>query len=117
MHEIHLFDSATATIDFDAGATLFEEGDPGLEMYAIIDGEVDLMAGGRCIDTVGAGGILGEMALIDDAPRSTTATARSLVRAVPVDRERFLFLVHEHPNFGLQVMAVMADRLRAMDRR
>jgi CRP-like cAMP-binding protein len=52
------------------------------------------------------------MALIDDEPRSGTARAVSRVVAVPVDRAHFLFLVQEHPTFALQVMGIMAERLR-----
>jgi CRP-like cAMP-binding protein len=115
MHEIHLFDSAPNQVVFGAGDALFEQGDHGDEMYAIISGEVELTANGRLIDVIPAGTIVGEMALIDDSPRSCTARAKSAVSAVPVDRDRFLFLVQEHPNFGLQVMAIMADRLRKAD--
>src|SRR4051794_12785885 len=115
MHEIHLCYGAVKQVVFEAGAALFEQGDHGSEMYAIVEGDVELTATGRVIDVVPAGAIVGEMALIDDEPRSCTARAGSRVRAVPVDRERFLFLVQEHPNFGLQVMAVMADRLRKAD--
>ncbi len=115
MHEIHLFDSAANQVAFDVGDALFEQGDRGDQMYAIIEGDVELTANGRVIDVIPCGTIVGEMALIDDEPRSCTARASSRVTAVPVDRERFVFLVQEHPNFGLQVMAIMADRLRKAD--
>jgi CRP/FNR family cyclic AMP-dependent transcriptional regulator len=52
------------------------------------------------------------MALIDAAPRRASATARTAARVVPVDQKRFKYLVQEHPTFALQVMAVMAERLR-----
>jgi CRP-like cAMP-binding protein len=64
------------------------------------------------VEEVGPGGILGEMALIDTEPRSATATARTDSRVVRVDQKQFTFLVHEHPTFALQVMRVMAGRLR-----
>ena len=115
MHEIHLFDSAANKVGFEAGEALFEQGDRGDQMYAIVEGDVELTANGRVIDVIPAGTIVGEMALIDDAPRSCTARACHAVTAVPVDRERFLFLGQEHPNFGLQVMAIMAERLRKAD--
>ena len=64
------------------------------------------------IRTVGKGGLVGEMALIDDSPRSADAVARTDCLLTPVDERRFLFLVHETPMFALQVMTVMAERLR-----
>jgi CRP-like cAMP-binding protein len=70
---------------------------------------------GVVLEAVGPGGILGELALIDASPRSATATATTTARVVPVDEERFTYLVNEHPTFALQVMSVMADRLRRAD--
>jgi CRP/FNR family cyclic AMP-dependent transcriptional regulator len=81
-------------------------------MFAVVEGEVELTHQGRVVEEVTDGGILGEMALIDTAPRSATATARTTARVVRIDQKRFTFLVHEHPTFALQVMRVMARRLR-----
>jgi CRP/FNR family cyclic AMP-dependent transcriptional regulator len=52
------------------------------------------------------------MALIDEAPRSATATATTEAKVVRVDKDHFNYLVQEHPTFALQVMTVMAERLR-----
>ncbi|HEU5100134.1 MAG TPA: Crp/Fnr family transcriptional regulator [Roseiflexaceae bacterium] len=60
----------------------------------------------------GPGGIVGEMALIDDRPRSATAVAATDCRLVPIDERRFTFLVQQTPMFALAVMRVMAERLR-----
>jgi CRP-like cAMP-binding protein len=56
--------------------------------------------------------VLGEMALLDAPLRGATATARSAGGMVRVDKRKCIFLVHEHPTFALQVMAIMAERLR-----
>ena len=50
--------------------------------------------------------------LVDHGPRSATAVARTSSQVVRVDAELFNYLVHEHPTFALQVMRVMAERLR-----
>ena len=81
-------------------------------MFSVLEGTVELSRNGAVIENVGPGGILGEMALIDSAPRSADATARTAARVVSVDHQRFKYLVQEHPTFALQVMAVMAERLR-----
>ena len=106
MERITLFKHADATT-VEAGSVIFKEGDAGGVMYAVVDGEIDLERNGTVIETVGAGGILGELALIDTAPRSATATARTEARIAEVDQDRFMFLVHEHPRFALQVMRVL----------
>jgi CRP-like cAMP-binding protein len=100
----------------EAGTTLFEEGTPGTVMYVVRDGEVAIKVGGREVERVGAGGIVGEMALLDNAPRSAAAVAISRCEIVSIDQRRFLFLVQETPFFALEVMRIMANRLRAMNR-
>jgi CRP-like cAMP-binding protein len=112
MAEIHIFKSSPDAYDVVPGEVLFAEGDPGDVMYAVVDGEVELTHAGRVVEEVSPGGILGEMALIDTGARSATATARTAARVVRVDQKQFTFLVHEHPTFALQVMRVMAARLR-----
>jgi CRP/FNR family transcriptional regulator, cyclic AMP receptor protein len=112
MVEINLFKSSPHAYEVEAGTALFSEGEPGDVMYAVIDGNVDVTLGGQVVEQVGPGGILGELALIDASPRAATATATVLSRVTRVDQKHFMFLVQEHPTFAIQVMAVMADRLR-----
>ncbi len=102
---------------FRAGQVIFSEGDPGTMMYAIVEGEVDIVVADQVVNTIPAGSIVGEMALIDHSPRSATAVARTLCRLVPVDERRFLFMVQQTPNFSLDVMRILATRLREMDAR
>jgi CRP/FNR family cyclic AMP-dependent transcriptional regulator len=112
MVEINLFNHAQDTRILESGAVLFSKGDPGDVMYAVIEGQIALSIDGAHLDTIGQGGIIGELALIDAAPRSATATATESTRVAAVDHEYFTFLVQEHPTFALQVMGVMAERLR-----
>jgi len=97
---------------FEAGQVIFEEGQPGNEMYVVQSGSVELRAGGQVLETVGEGGILGEMALVDREPRSATAVAASDCRLVPIDEQHFGLLVQRVPGFALEVMRVMAQRIR-----
>ena len=100
-----------------AGEKIFEAYDMGAEMYVILDGEVDLAIGDKVVETLGPGEPFGEMALIDQAPRTATATARSECTLAVIPEKRFLFLVAQQPQFALQIMKVMADRLRKMNAR
>jgi CRP/FNR family cyclic AMP-dependent transcriptional regulator len=84
-------------------------------MYVVKEGEVEVIVNGKVVDTIGPGGILGEMALIDKQPRSATATAKTDCKLVSVDEQRFQRLVQQTPHFAIQVMRVMAQRLRQMD--
>jgi CRP-like cAMP-binding protein len=97
------------------GEVVFSEGDPGDVAYVVLDGEVEIVAGGRVVDTASAGSLVGEMALIDQDARSATARARTAARLAPIDQRRFLFLLRETPFFAIDVMRLMAHRLRHMN--
>lgn len=107
-----LFQNATDTRKVSAGTAIFAEGDPGAEMYGIVEGEVELRAAGGLLRQLGPREVFGEMALVDNSPRSATATALTEATLAVVDRHRFLFLVQETPMFALEVMSVMAARIR-----
>ncbi len=100
---------------FTAGTSIFEAGTPGDVLYVVLEGKVDILVHGKVIDKVSSGGIIGEMALIDTQPRSATATASTDCRVVPINEERFSYLIQETPEFALQVMKVVVQRLRLMN--
>lgn len=112
MTTIDIFKHAKEHVSFSAGETLFKMGDPGDTMYVVHEGEVDIFIVGTLLETVGPGGLVGEMALIDKAHRSATAVAKTDCTLVPVDETRFKMYVHHTPFFAIQVMRIMADRLR-----
>ncbi len=112
MVEINLFRNARDAIVVEPDHVVFREGDRSDVMFAVVDGEVVLSQHGTVIERVGPGGIFGELGLIDDSPRSATATATMPTRTVRVDKSQFVYLVQEHPTFALMVMSVMAERLR-----
>jgi CRP/FNR family cyclic AMP-dependent transcriptional regulator len=114
---IDIFKNSTNTTEFAPGEVIFKEGESGEVMYAVVEGTVDIVLAGQTIEKVEAGGIIGELALVDNSPRGATAVAASAARLAPVDKRHFTFLVQEHPTFALQVMSVMAARLRQADQR
>ena len=95
-----------------AGDVIFSAGDPGDCMYVVREGTVTIHADGLPIEEVGPGGIFGELALIDSAPRSATATAATPCELVLLNERAFLFHVSQTPFFALNVMRVLSQRLR-----
>ena len=112
-----LFEHASDAKPVAAGTTIFNVGDERDYMYAVLEGQVDIIVNGRVVETVESGGIFGEMALIEKDRRTATAVARTDSTVVAVDERRFLFLIQQTPNFALHVMRVLSDRLRRMDAR
>src|SRR5438105_7627713 len=94
----------TKVIGLVPGQFLFQKGDPADAMYVVRAGELQIGEGNVVYETVGAGGIVGEMALIDAAPRSASVKAMSAVEVVPVDQRRFLFMLQQSPFFAIGVM-------------
>lgn len=101
---------------FKAGSVIFREGDEARDLFVIKSGQVRIQIGNRTVTELGPDSIFGEMALIDNEPRSATATAVTDVELVPVSEKQFLFLVSQTPYFALKVMRVLAKRLRATNK-
>jgi len=101
-----------APLECEEGQVIFATGDPGQEMYVVRTGSVDLRIGDKVLETVTPGGILGELALVDPAPRSATAVAGVDCSLARIDRDAFSELVRRVPGLALEVMQVMARRLR-----
>ena len=107
-----IFKDAENYQTYAAGETIFDDGQEGDYMYVVIEGEVEIVAKGKVINRIGVGEIFGEMALIDNSPRSADARASRECRVVPVDQYNFTHYVQHSPFFAIYVMSVMAERLR-----
>ena len=112
MNPAELFRKETDTLQLAPGDFLFREGEKGDKMYVLLEGEIDIFLGDFVFETAGPGALLGEMALIDDTPRTANAVAKSPSRLAQIDRRRFHFLVQQTPHFSTHVMKTLADRLR-----
>lgn len=106
---------ATSKI-FDAGEKVFLEDEIGTGLYVVKSGRVDVITFGTVLENVRAGGIVGEMALIDDGPRSAAAIAAEPTEVIAIDKAAFLELVRARPEFALHVMSVLTNRLRRMNK-
>jgi CRP-like cAMP-binding protein len=110
-----LFRSQEKVVTLKPGDVLFRKGDAAQHMYVVLSGEVRVGDGNKIFEQVLAGGMLGEMALIDHAPRAATVTAETECTLAEIDEKRFLFLVQQTPSFALNVMRLLSQRLRRMD--
>ena len=102
-------------VEVNTQDALFREGDLGNEMYVLLEGEAEIFIGGTLFEKCGPGSIVGEIAVIEQAPRSATVIACSRCKFAVVDSKRFQFLLDETPDFAIAVMRVMAQRLKRCD--
>jgi CRP-like cAMP-binding protein len=110
-----LFKNAEDVVTVKAGDALFRKGDAGKALYIVLSGELKVGDGNKIYEQLAPGGLVGEMALIDHAPRAATVTALTDSTLAEIDEKRFLFLTQQTPSFALNVMRILSQRLRRMD--
>ena len=115
MNPADLFSNETNIVELAPGEVLFKEGDPGDAMFVLLEGTLDVLVGNTTVGSSIRGEILGEMALIDESPRSATAVAREPARLARLDSRRFQRLIQQHPFFAMHLLKILADRIRHKD--
>jgi|SRR5947209_7696704 len=103
---------------YPAGSTLIKQGDTGVGLYVITKGKVQVQMAHdpdkaeQDLGTYGPGAVLGEMALLDDLPRSATVTAIEDVTALLLPVWEFRSTVRNNPDIALKLLSVLSRRLR-----
>ncbi len=106
---------ASAKVRFDAGKVIMREGDAGICMYVVVKGRVAIAIRDKIVEMVGTGGTFGEMALVDQSPRTASAGATVDSELLSVNRKALLDLIKAHPAFGVTMLRAVAERLRHMN--
>lgn len=103
------------TLTEPAGKVLTREGETGREFIIVLDGEVEVRHGDHVLTTKGAGEFFGEIALLDNRPRTATIVAKTPVTIEVLHRGEFSSLLAEVPDLSAQIMATMAQRLSELE--
>lgn len=103
---------------FQSGETIFEENDTGNSLLVIVSGEVRIsqradVSGEETLTVLKKGDFFGEMALLDDLPRSATAIAQSDTFMLEISREKFLRFVEKDTASGVRILLTLARNLSA----
>jgi len=101
-----------AMVRYEKGKVIMVAGQTGALMYVVLDGRVSISIRGAVVERVGPGGVFGEMALVDQSPRSANAVAESDCALLAINRNVFLNLVKSDPTFGISLLGAMAERVR-----
>lgn len=104
---------------FRRGEVIFHVGDPGDALFIIVSGEVKISLPSETgeeaiLVRLGPGDVFGELALLDGAPRSATATALSAAETVVLPRDRFRELIATEPAVRDALLAALASELRRL---
>jgi CRP/FNR family cyclic AMP-dependent transcriptional regulator len=102
-------------IDLSEGKELTVEGQPGREFFVIIEGDAAVRQGDREINRLGAGDFFGEIALVEDRPRTATVVAETPIRALVITDRSFRTLLERSPEIEEKVMSARAARLAPDD--
>jgi CRP-like cAMP-binding protein len=100
---------------FPKGTVLFREGEPGKEMYVVQSGRVDVSkrvgAVEKILASLGPGEFLGEMSILNNRPRSATATCAEDARLLVVDARTFEAMIRGNAEIAIRMIQKLADRL------
>lgn len=103
-------------ITFGSGENIFCQGDEGDAAYVIIEGTADVLVntptGEISVAALGKNAFVGEIAIICDTARTATVRATSDLQALKIAKEQFLKLIKEFPDLSIEMMRVLAERLR-----
>ncbi|GDY14282.1 hypothetical protein LBMAG53_31600 [Planctomycetota bacterium] len=111
-YHVGLFRHSSNLKSYPAGSTVFSAGDIGRVMYAVKTGKVSVSIDGQPVDYLGEDEIFGEMALLENLPRSATVMAVEETTLVEIDEVQFLNTVRQNPYFALQMLKILSARLR-----
>lgn len=99
--------------EFASGQTIVREGDVGgLGFYLILDGRVEVKKGNRVLSKLGSGQFFGEMALLDDAPRSADVVAAEKTRCLLLTKWDLKSLIQTYPDIAMKMLEELSRRLR-----
>lgn len=106
---------------FSPGELVVRQGDPSDSVFVILDGEADAFLElpnqeRRHLGTMRAGEVIGELGVLNDAPRAADVVAKATLTVLQVRRDVFLDLLQELPQFAMAVLRELAKRLGVMTR-
>jgi CRP/FNR family cyclic AMP-dependent transcriptional regulator len=102
---------ASEDVEVEPGKVIVKEGETGQEFFVIVDGKLEVTRKGRRVATRGPGDFVGEIALLEDVPRTATVSAETPVRFFVLTRRDFRRLLNDNPGVERKVLRALAKRV------
>lgn len=112
--ELAIIARAAKEVSHREGTVIAREGERGIGLFLILDGQCSVSIGGKEKSKLGPGSFFGEIALLDGGPRTATVSAVTDVRLLGLTEWVFRGLLAEHPSIALKTLESIAGRLRAV---
>jgi CRP/FNR family transcriptional regulator, cyclic AMP receptor protein len=113
--ELHELAKRTEDLEVEAGKVLVREGEIGQEFFVIIEGEAEATKDGKLLRTMGPNDFFGEIALLEDIPRTATVTAKTPLRFFVLTRQSFWSMLDATPSVERKILRTLAKRLLASE--
>ena len=113
--ELREIDRLADTIELEAGTEFVTQGHYGHAAYLVIDGEAAVIRDGEKVGTIGPGGTIGELSVIEPGPRTATVVAETKMTVLAFNSPEFLTAVEDIPALSRSLLRSLAKRLRELD--
>lgn len=113
--QLRAVSSLATRLDEPAGTQLTKEGHVGNEFIIVLEGEIEVRRGDEVVATRGPGSYVGEIALLDNRPRTATVVAKTPVVIEVIGRREFRTLLADAPELQQEIMSTMAQRLAELE--
>jgi putative iron-dependent peroxidase len=110
--ELKFIASRVQSREFPIGATLCAQGERAGEFFVIIDGRAEVRRDGSVLRTIGPGDFFGEIALIDEGPRTATVTSTSPLRCLVIASPQFRDVLGQNADIAVRILDAVTQRLR-----
>ena len=114
--ELERIARASDEITMTAGSVIVDQGQTGREAFVILSGSVTVKRAGRKITTLGPGGVVGELSLLDHGPRTATAVCDTDCDLLVIDQRHFRAILEDVPVMTIKLLSVLSGRIRELDR-
>jgi CRP/FNR family transcriptional regulator, cyclic AMP receptor protein len=100
-----------------AGATLVTQGEPGANAFVLLQGTCRVLRNGRRVGEIAAGGVVGELSMLNRAPRNASVIADTPLEVAIIERRDFLALLESSPSISRKMLERLAARVQELDAR